>query len=343
MKKTLLFTALTVTFLGNAQSLTQANEAAIGANQTMFVCDSFIDKQDGNSGSSSITWDFTDLAAYAGQTRDYEIGDATASSFSSNFPFSQKTLKIGAIETFYNSNVTLRASQGFVYSDPGTIGDVLATFETDSAELVNYPMAYGESFTDAFSGTLDISNYSVSTPLSGEIRVAIDGQGTLQLPTVTYNDVIRVKSTDSTFAVITIAPLPPSDVIIERTQYEYYDINNSNLPVLTITTIKMTSALYNQEQTLVLASDDPMQIVGLNDNNSVEFTVSPNPSTDNITLTGEFSADATGTIVDQKGQVVLTTSVKNGSSIDISNFANGLYFLNVKSNGTTTSKTIVKK
>lgn len=341
MKKTLLFTTLTVAFLGNAQSLTQANEAAIGENQTMYVCDSFVDRQE-NVVGTGITWDFTDLDAYYGETRDYEILDATSSTFSSDFPFSQKTLKLGAIETYYNSNSMLRSSQGFVYDEPN-LGDVVATFEIDSANLVAYPFAYGNSFNDTYSGTLTNSNIGTAS-LSGEIDVTIDGMGTLNLPnSVTYSNVIRLKSADSTYALVTLPIIGPSPVIIERTQYEYYDIANSNMPVLIITNIKLSSALLNEDQTLVLASDDPMQYLGLNNKTAVNFTISPNPSTDKITLTGEFSNDATGTVVDQNGRVMLTTSVKNGTTIDISTFANGMYFLNINSKGNTTSKTIVKK
>lgn len=344
MKKTLLFTTLTVAIFGNAQTLTQANEAAIAETQTMYVCDSFIDRQESNTGSG-IVWDFTALEAYGGETRNYTIGDATASAYyASDFSTSVKTVEMGAIESFYNSSATVRSSQGFVYAGGGQIGDVVATFDGDEAKLVEYPFAYSNSFTDVFSGTLSIANFGTTSSLSGETNVTIDGLGTLNLPnSVTYSNVIRLKSMDSTYSNVTVPLIGSTDVWIERTQYEYYDIANSNLPVLIISTIKLTSSVINQEQTLVLTSDDPMQYLGLNNNIAINFTVSPNPSSDKVTLSGDFSNDAIGTIVDQNGRVLLTTAVKNGTSIDISTFAKGMYFLNVNSNGNTTSKTIVKK
>jgi len=341
MKKTLLFTTLTVAFLGNAQSLTQLNEAAVAETQTMYVCDSFVDRQETNTGTG-ITWDFTALDAYSGETRVYLVGDATTSPFYSDFGTSVKSLKIGAIETFYNSSASSRISQGFVYVEP-TLGDVKATFEINDAELVQYPMVYGDAFSDVFSGTLNVPSMGTST-LSGEIDVTIDGLGTLNLPNgVTYTNVIRLVSMDSTFSTVNAPIIGATDVIIERTQYEYYDIANSNMPVLMITTIKMISSVLNDEQTLVLASDDPMQYVGLNNAALVNFTVSPNPSSDEIIVAGEFSSDATYTLIDQNGSVLSSSSVNNGTIIDISSFANGMYFLNINSNGNTTSKTIVKK
>ena len=339
MKKTLLFTTLSIAFLGNSQSLTQANEAAVGETQTMYVCDSFIDKL-ANITGSGVTWDFTDLAAYTGETRNYTIGDATTSTFSSDFPSSVKTLTLGSIETFYNSSSSDRNSQGFVFNEP-TLGVVKAIFNTDEAKLMEYPFSNGSSFSDTYSGTLYFTLVIPQTAsVSGEIDVMIDGQGTLNLPNgVTYSNVIRVVSADSSNTNITSV----GEVVIKRTQYEYYDIANSNLPVLTFTTIDLESGILNDSQTLVLAKDDPMQYVGLDKNNTVNFSIAPNPSTDKITLTGEFSDDAIGTIIDQNGKVMLTSAIKNGTTLDISTFANGIYFLNINSNGNTTSKTIVKK
>jgi len=338
MKKTLLFTTLTVAFLGNAQSLTQANEAAIGETQAMFLCDSFIDKQS-NVVRNGITWDYTDLAAYSGQTRDYEIGDATTAPYASDFTTSVKTFKTANITGYYNSTATERVSQGFVF-DGLPIGDVIADFDTDEGILATYPMAFGAVSADNFSGTLHYTlGVPSTTPLSGRVIVMIDGQGTLNLPNSSYSNVIRVVTTDSSNANISGL----GEVIIERTQYEYYDHTASNLPVFAITTIKMTSSVLNQEETVVLSKDDPMQYLGLNNATEVNFTISPNPSTDKITVTGEFSADAIYSLVDQNGRVLSNSSISNGATIDISTFENGMYFLNMNSNGNTTSKTIVKK
>ena len=338
MKKTLLFTTLTVAFLGNAQSLTQANEPAIGETQAMFLCDSFIDKQP-NVVGTGITWDYTDLAAYSGQTRDYEIGDATTAPYASDFTTSVKTFKTANITGYFNSSATERVSQGFVF-DGLPIGDVIADFDTDEGILATYPMAFGAVSVDNYSGTLHYTlGVPSTTPLSGTVVVMIDGQGTLNLPNNTYTNVIRVVTTDSSNA--TISGL--GEIIIERTQYEYFDHATSNLPVFAITTIKMTSAVLNQEETVVLSKDDPMQYLSLNNTAEVNFTVSPNPSTDKVTITGEFSSDASYSIVNQNGQVLSSSALNNGTTIDISSFANGMYFLNINSNGNTTSKTIVKK
>ena len=197
---------------------------------------------------------------------------------------------------------------------------------------------------DTYTDIITFGLHDKGTPVVAEVYISTDRvKENAATHGVTYTNVIRLVSMDSTFSTVNAPIIGATDVIIERTQYEYYDIANSNMPVLMITTIKMISSVLNDEQTLVLASDDPMQYVGLNNAALVNFTVSPNPSSDEIIVAGEFSSDATYTLIDQNGSVLSSSSVNNGTIIDISSFANGMYFLNINSNGNTTSKTIVKK
>ena len=337
MKKTLLFTALTLTFLGNAQSLTQANEGAIGTDQTMYLCDSFIVNYENTTGAG-VTWDYTGLEAYYGETRNYVIGDATTDANASDFPTSQKTMALGVnITTFYNSTATERSSQGFVFYEPSLPDPIIAVFDVNEAKLLDYPFANGDSFSDTYSGTL--TSPAGTSALSGEIDVTIDGQGTLNLPNgVSMTDVIRLKSSDSSYTSTMFG-----DVIIKRTVYEYYNLSNSNLPVLIIATVEINSLAINNAETIVLYANDPLQYVGVNENGSIDFTVSPNPSSDIVTISGELSDDAVAAIIDQNGRVLITTAVSNGSKLDISTFNNGMYFVKISDNGTSTTKTIVKK
>ncbi len=335
MKKTLLFTALTLAFFGNTQSLTQANEAPIGTDQTMFLCDSFIVNYENTTGAG-VTWDYTMLAAYYGETRDYTVDDATTDPNASDFPTSQKTMALGVnIATFYNSTVSERSSQGFVFNEP-TIGEIIATFDVNEAKLVEYPFSNGDAFSDTYSGTLDTP--FGSSALSGVIDVTIDGQGTLNLPNgISLPDVIRLKSSDSSYTFLF------GDIVIKRTVFEYYDLANSNLPVLILATVEINSVPLNNAETIVLYVNDPMQYVGLEENSAVDFTVSPNPSSNKVTISGELSIDATATIVDRSGRILLTSAVSNGTSLDISSFDSGLYFLKITDKGTSTTKSIVKK
>jgi Secretion system C-terminal sorting domain len=345
MKKTLLFAALSLASIGNSQSLTQANEAPIGSLSTMYLCDSFTVDQEGLTGMG-ITWDFTGLAGYYGETRDVTVTDATTAPNAVDFPTSVTAVSVGgSLVTYFNNNATEKVSQGFVFNEP-TLGDVVAKFSGDNETVVTYPFAYGSSLTDIFSGTLDFtfSGSPQTAPATGVTYASIDGQGTLDFPNgVSIPDVIRYKIVDTSLTTIILI----GDLEIIRTQFEYYDPNVAvpNLPILTFTKITVQNVgapAPISELSMVLSAYEP-EYLNVAEQNSVDFTVYPNPSNSMITITGELGSEAMASIVDQSGRTLTSLSVVNGSTVDISSFENGMYFLKIEDNGSSTTKTIVKK
>ncbi len=76
-----------------------------------------------------------------------------------------------------------------------------------------------------------------------------------------------------------------------------------------------------------------------------QFTLYPNPANSVITITASKNIDAVK-IYDLTGQLLSEYTRQNGKTalLDVSNFANGLYFITVLSNGkTTTKKAIINK
>ena len=78
------------------------------------------------------------------------------------------------------------------------------------------------------------------------------------------------------------------------------------------------------------------------------FNVSPNPAAGSATiaLTGKAGADATISIVDVTGKEVYNTTVSslNGTAtveVNTASFGNGMYLVNVYSNGTKSSKKLI--
>ena len=178
---------------------------------------------------------------------------------------------------------------------------------------------------------------------AGNCNAWIDGQGTLLLPDgSTVTDVIRYKMIDTSTTNITLF----GDLEIVRTQYEYYDLATGNLPVLTHSRLLIQqpgSTLPLADNTIVLSSVEPTQSVGLFTNNLIEFQMYPNPTNGAVTLNGEFDADATASVYDQSGRLLLTQKAINGASIDLSEFNTGMYLLKVTSNGVSGTRTIVKQ
>ncbi len=345
MKKTLLFAAVSISLFGSAQTLTQADEAAIGTTNNMFLCDSFTVDYAGTIGTG-ITWDYSNLVGISGQTRNIGVIDATTSVNAADFASSTFAFEVeNSVTSFYNSSAASKISQGFVFDEP-TLGLVVAKFDTDDEIVITYPFAYGDISTDTYAGSVDytLSGAPSNSSLTGVAHATIDGVGTLELPqSVSLINVIRYKIVDTTL-MLNVPIL--GDIEIIRRQFEYYDLANGNLPVLTLT--KMTiqtpgSSAPISEQQLVLSQYAPVLWLGLNDQSSFDFEVFPNPTQGEYTIKGDFSNDAKAKVLDQSGRVIAQFSVSNGMSVDISTYENGMYFLQITDNNLSTVKTIVKK
>ena len=342
MKKTLLFAVLSLTFYGNAQ-FTQANEPAISDIETMYLCDSFAVNLDGVTGSGAI-WDYTTLGGYPGETRDVEVVNATTTTYASDFPTSATAITVGTnLTSYYSSTASDRSSQGFVFSE-ASLGDVIAKFSTDDELVATYPFPFGGTSTDGFSGDIEYLGGS-SAAATGMGHASVDGEGTLNLPNgVSLANVLRYKLIDTSWATITI-PFPLGDMEFIRTQYEYYDHTVSNLPVFIHSTIKVQNVgapAPISEQSLVLSMYEPGYL-STSSIDEVEFSVYPNPATETVTISGNLGDDAHAVLFDQSGRELISSSVSNGSTINISALENGVYFVRIQDNGLTTTKSIVKK
>ena len=343
MKKTLLFAALSMAFAGNSQSLTQANEPAIGANVTMYVCDS-LDAYAATQGAG-VTWDYSMLIGLSGQTRVIGVDAPASTTNAASFTSSTFAISAGSLLTsYYTSTATERMSQGFVFNEP-TLGDVVATFDVNEAKAMDYPFSNGSSLSDDFAGQIDFvfSGFPQTSAVTGTIYASVDGQGTLMLPgATTLTDVIRYKTIDTTYANVVVL----GDIEIIRNQYEYYDILNTSLPVFTHTTLiaqNLGSTTPISAQTLVLSSIVADEFLNVSEVNTFDFEVYPNPATTEITVNGEFSSNAIATIYDQSGRVITTSAVSNGSSLNISSLDAGIYIVSIQDNGAISTTNLVKK
>ena len=127
MKKTLLIAAVSASFLGNTQTMTQANEPTVGLSTNMYLCDSFTVDLAGITGTN-VTWDFTGLTGIPNQTRIVAAIDPATSSNAADFPSSTLALTVeSSMNSFMTSTATERVSQGFTFFEQ-SLGDVLVKF-----------------------------------------------------------------------------------------------------------------------------------------------------------------------------------------------------------------------
>lgn len=344
MKKSLLLVTLLSCSFANAQ-MTSANEPALGESVNLFVIDSFATNY-ANVVGSGVTWDYNNTAGYNGNTNTVEVLDASTQTYASSFAGATKVISVGGnINTFFSSTASDRTSQGF-HMNEASLGDVLVMYDVNPLIMATYPMSYGSGdVVDNYEGNLSLTfnGGPVNEALTGNSIASVDGDGTLIFPDgTTTSNVLRYHSVDT--AVTNLPLFGPADVI--RDQYEYYDYASQNLPVfmhVRITIIQSGGSIPVAQTNLVLSKYQALGNVSVDELDEIKFTVTPNPVSDIITISGEFSSDAKAIIADQSGRILSSFTAHNGQTLNMADYASGMYLITINDGSTSTTKTIVKK
>lgn len=307
-----------------AQSFSSSNEAPIGSLLNLYLCDSNASSLASVVGNN-VTWDYGQLAGVFGVTKDVEMLDASLNSNFTSFTGSTKVISVGGtLETFFSSGAG-RTSQGFVFNEV-SLGSVVASWNLDQQNLMNYPFALGNMVTDNFSGSIT-SSATGTVPSTGSSVSVYDGFGTLLLPGGnSYANVSRYHLKDSSVATVF-----GTAVSFVRNVYEYYDLAAANpLPIFMMVNVSVISALLNNSSTLVLSKDAPTTFVGIDETSYDNNIAYPNPAQGEI----QISNLAVGTeyqVYNHIGQLASQGSYEG--SINLNTLQKGLYF--VKFNGIT--------
>ncbi len=158
-----------------------------------------------------------------------------------------------------------------------------------------------------------------------------DAYGTLICPDTTYHNVLRIKTTDSTF--YQLIPNHPGTTSLKSVKYEWYT-SGSNVPVLSLGLYysiidypseqwwRDTIALLFQSKTY-LPLDTPFQVI-VPENSIITY---PNPATNTITIEGNDSISEL-IIFNTSGFAVMhfnQITAGNKVTVNISALSKGLY------------------
>jgi hypothetical protein len=309
MKKKLLLLSVILGSQASFGQLTQANEPAAGTSSVMHVVDtgSVTLASIAAISGTNVEWNYTGTVISLNNTQAVTVADASGST---DFPSSTKSISQGQIVQYFNSTSTERVSQGFVFNEP-TFGQVVAKFTTNEAILLTYPFDYGSALSDTYAGTAvaDLGNI----PLTGKIYSTIDGTGTLKLPGDDYPNVFRLTTIDTTTATFLAI-----DIEVIRTQYEYYDLADQNLPIF----IDATITIGGDSERQVLSKH--YSEVGLDKNAIQNLVLYPNPSNGEFTISGEF-VKGNVEVTDLAGRVVYTSEIISGATVKLNDVKSGVY------------------
>lgn len=333
MKLNLLLATSLITGAAFGQ-FTQANEPTVGMYSTMYVLDSNAVNYSSMTGASQ-TWDYSNTVGISSSaTKDVSVMTPSSTPYAASYPSSTKAIDIpGFMTSYFTSSTSSRTSQGFVFDGGAAAGMVEVIFSSDEELLMNYPFALSGTLTDAFAGTAETSLGSF--PTTGSITATVDGTGSLKLnSTTTLTNITRYKLVDQASANTGIF----GNILMDRVQYEYYDLSTPSLPVFVHSELTITIGGTPTVQHLVLSSVAPDEYLTISENNKATFGLYPNPANESVVISG-LAGNETIAIVDMAGRTVLTAQNSGTTqTLNVSDFQAGVYNVVVISNGSKTTK-----
>jgi hypothetical protein len=344
MKKRLLtlFGILALSGAAFSQTWNFSNEPAIDANAMMYLVDTTSANLANQSGANQ-TWNFSMLGGYVDNSRTVSVvqleDDLT-------FPNATHMLMIpGFMNTayVYEEGTNDKLAHGYQFELPD-FGVVIFQF-SDFQKMLQFPLALSTTFTDFMSGTFTI--FDEPNDAEGQTWVTADGTGTLILANnVSHTDVMRIHTVDTMYADVILSAFPiPTSVTIVRETFDYLKSDVSNFPLFTHATLKVLNPIIGEiKVSVVLSSENPTEIVGVNNLELNQTVVYPNPNAGHFTVNLGNVDEASVQVVDISGRVVYkSVSSGNQVQIDLSQELPGLYFVNIVRNGITTVEKVMIK
>jgi hypothetical protein len=200
-------------------------------------------------------------------------------------------------------------------ADPG--GKVVFS---NMATWNNWPVAFGNSNTDAFSALE--TTPTATNNWNGTLSYTATGSGTVTLPGgFVHPNSLQLKKS------INLTITGSSTASMSITQYYYYS-SSVKYPILTVEYQTMTSGTVTSKSSYILVNTAAMTGVNeINVNNSGPI-VFPNPAKDLVTISLPDNEIASSVeVFDLNGRKVL--SAKNSNSIDVSELSRSIYVIRI--------------
>jgi len=272
------------------------------------------------AGGANASWNFTALQPGTTYTTTY-LTPASGSQAAS-FPTSNLLAQSAGIglEYYYSlDNNTLRNN-----GDVENGGHLFIL--SDTRDIMHYPFAFGNSFTDSYYGTHTYTSFSGT--IGGKDSVTADGWGTLALPGATWPDVLRVKTVRDYSDTLSSQPV----VSYHAEIYDYYTDGNIS-PIFSITYYKVfvNGSLYTSIQNAVYSETAS---TGVGETGTASCKVFPNPASGKFSVSLSDSKATAYTLTNMHGQVVCRKALAPGTTrfeADGNGLAAGIYVLTVLS------------
>lgn len=341
MKTPLLLLGIFASIVGTAQTITIDDTLSTGDALTYYVLDSNATAYADVLGED-VTWNYDNVSAYAIAPNTNNVIDGADADFADEFPMARYTEDFeNSVQTYFTNNdgSSQCIVHGFVFQELSN--DFIIKYDSDPLISYQYPMSFGDSYTDDIAGTATVP-LAGDIAISGEATITADGTGTLKLAGTDYSNVIRIHTTEVSEGTILGTP-----AIITRESYVYYDIASFNMPIFVHATILAElGAGGDFGFTAVYGKDEITDYVGIEEENNapVALSIYPNPVATPFATVSVSEGTSKLTILNSGGQVVQTiNNPQTTEKINVSGLERGVYFVQAQ-NGTATKteKFIVK-
>lgn len=322
MKKLSLFLALFYASITQlfAQFTIESPTIHIGETLTQIVANGVFIQDAGEEGEN-IIWDYSWITEIDNAELTYQ--ETSATGLSDVFTSSNYALTNPDFGEYYNHNDQKTEKVGML------LQSILIDFE-DPQTVLEYPLSYGDTFTDTFSGSYIYQGIQITG--SGEMTVTADAYGDLTLPYGTVENVMRIKYVATETESYEMNGMPNEDQFT-RTSYVWYAESSSILPLFTISFLESDAT--NQTTVYYLG-----QTMGLNEELAIQtdFNIYPNPAHEstNIEFTLDQSEEIEITLYSLLGAKIKTITKDNfgpgthKTNIPLDKIKPGTYFINTK-------------
>jgi hypothetical protein len=304
-------------------TLTDANCNPVAGETYSVVIGNFVSV--GNAGAHQ-TWNLTAFSPTVSGPANTVIAANTPSA--SLYPNSSINYSDVLMSQYYKTSTNVLQNYG-KYHHAGSNPGKLVTIYSDPIDMLHLPLNFNDTYTDSYLGTkYSTTNTSPTYIRFGTYTITADGYGSLTVPTGSYASVMRVHMHSSN-----------RDSIANNSSGGYYIMDEylwyqpgTHYPV----------AGYFNYDGVMHSFYISGNLTGLNDrkNESLAFELFPNPASELLNI--RFPVSPTGKmqlgIYNSLGQELKTIDANATLTVDqainISEFSNGIYILQLKENGT---------
>jgi len=285
----------------------------------------------GGSGTGQ-TWNFATISGTSTTSTAVAVGSTpNGSSFpAANIAFSNT----GSTYSYQKTSAT--ALQHY-----GTVAAGVVIAYTNPEDLLHYPFAMSNTYSDNFAATFTNSGFTFYR--SGSVTITADGTGTLITPTGTFTSVLRIHMVENYSDSANIFGTP-TVTAYSNDQYLWYK-DGTHFPLastFTFTTGAGTTSGGNYYVSTTVGIDEVNAL-------SNSLTVFPNPASQNVRLNFNLTDNQKIEVVlaNALGQVVYTQNTEKISGeqtidLNVSAFEKGVYFVRIKTeDGLTATRKII--